>query len=232
MRTLFIEAHLDVDIISAIIPNLHKIMKYKKIGLFTTVQHIKQFDAAKRFLEKNGVKVFINSSTKASLEQGPKSAYCGQLLGCDSSAARSMKVDAFVYIGTGEFHPLAISIETDKPVFKINPFTKKLDKIENSARYKFLAKQAARLANLQDAKKVGIILSTKPGQYKPNIAKKLQKKFLNSALFITDMITSQSLLDFSDIDAWINTACPRLVEDRWPKLFVNADEIIKSKVFK
>jgi 2-(3-amino-3-carboxypropyl)histidine synthase len=228
MQTMFVEVRSDVDVISAIIHNLHKITKFKKIGLFTTVQHIAELDKAKNFLEKNGLKIIITKSKKSASEQGPKATYCGQLLGCDASASKSMKVDAFLYIGTGEFHPLAISIASNKPVMKLNPLSKKLELVEDKARRKWLARQAARVSKLADAKKIGIILSTKPGQYTPNVVKKIKKKYPNSFVFITDMITANALLDFPDIDVWVNTACPRLVDDCWPRPFVNADELLTN----
>jgi len=225
MKILNIEAHSNVDILPAVKYNINQI-KFKKIGLFTTVQHIKQIDTVKEFLENKGISVFTGKSQKTDNQQGPKATYCGQILGCDASAAKSMKVDAFLYIGTGLFHPLAISLETNKPVFRVNPHTKIMEKVSELERRKWLAKQAARVSKIQDAKKIGIILSTKPGQYKPKLAEKLNKKFKNSYVFITDMITPHALLDFIDIDVWVNTACPRLVEDSWPKPFVNANDII------
>lgn len=223
---MFIEAHSNEPIFPAVANNIKEISKFKKIGLFTTVQHIKELAKVKEFLEKQGISVLIKSSIKTANRQGPCATYGGQLLGCDASAAKSMNVDAFVYIGTGEFHPIAISLESNKPVIKINPYSKKLERIEDTVRRKWLARQAARVSKLQDAKKIGIILSTKPGQYKPKLAERLSKKFKNSYVFITDMISSQAIMDFPDIDVWINTACPRLVEDSWPRPFLNADEIL------
>jgi 2-(3-amino-3-carboxypropyl)histidine synthase len=226
MKTLFIEAHSDQKLAPAVKKNLAKLNEFKKIGLFTTVQHIQQLVEVKQILEKNGVEVLTRSSSKSKDQQGPKATYCGQLLGCDATAAVKMNVDAFLYVGTGEFHPIAISLKTDKPVLKINPFTCTIECIDTTKKKKWLAKQAARLSKLQNAKKIGILLSTKPGQYKPKAAEVLAKKFSNSYRFITDMISADYLLNFPDIDLWINTACPRLIEDSWPKTMINADDIL------
>jgi len=225
MQTLFIEARSDQHLIPAIRANLSILKKFGKVGLFTTVQHINQLEKAKDFLEKNNIKILTGKSKKSAICQGPCSFYTGQVLGCDASAANNLNVDSYVYIGTGEFHPIAIALETEKPVFKLNPITKKLYQISQQDKKKWLARKAARLDKLNYSKKIGIILSTKPGQYKPKLAEKLSKKFNNSYVFISDMITASDLLNFPDIDCWINTACPRLVEDSWPKTFVNADWI-------
>jgi 2-(3-amino-3-carboxypropyl)histidine synthase len=226
MKTLFIEAHSDQKIAPAVKKNLAKLKRFKKIGMFTTVQHIQQLDDVAKLLEKNGIQVLTRLSNKTKDLQGPKATYCGQLLGCDATVAANMNVDCFLYVGTGEFHPIAISLKTDKPVLKINPFSQVLEQLDERKKRRWLAKQAARLSKLPDAKKIGILLSTKPGQYKPKVADRLMKQFSNSYLFITDMIVSDYLLNFPDIDVWINTACPRLIEDSWPKTFLNADEII------
>lgn len=226
MQVMFVEAHANVDLIPAIRKNLAQIKRFKRVGLFTTVQHIHKIAAVKDFLEKQDIKILLSNSKKGTSCQGPRATYCGQLLGCDSTPARSMNVDAYLYIGTGEFHPIAISLETDRPVFKLNPHSKKIELIAEAVKRKWLAKQAARISKLKDAKKIGILVSSKPGQYKPKLAERLQKKFKNSYVFISDMITPQALMDFPDIDVWINTACPRLVEDSWPKPLVNADEVL------
>ena len=226
MKTLFIEARSDVNVLAAVKKNLVQLKTFKKLGVFTTVQHVGQLSAVESFLKSQGITVFSKKSLKLADQQGPKATYCGQLLGCDATAAKIMNVDTFLYIGSGEFHPLAIAIASDKPVFKLNPFTKQLTTLAETDKRKWLARQAARIDKLKYAKKVGIILSTKPGQYKPKLAEKLQKQFKNSYLFISDMVTSYDLMNFPDIDAWINTACPRLVEDKWPKTFLNASEVI------
>ena len=223
---MFIEARSPQPIVPALKANLSQLKSFKKLGLFTTVQHIGQLSAAQSFLEENGVEVLIQKSQKPTSSQGICSKYSGQVLGCDATAIRKMNADAFIYIGTGEFHPIAIALETEKPVFKLNPFTNQLSKVDEKDKRKWLAKQAARLDKLNRSKKVGIIVSTKPGQYKPNLAKKLEKKFPNAYMFIGDTVTPQALLDFPDIDAWINTACPRLVEDSWSRPFVNASEVL------
>ena len=71
----------------------------KKIGLSTTVQFLDYVDEIKEYLQKQGISVFVDKM---------KQKYEGQLLGCDQGAAVKIKdnVDAFLYIGTGIFHPL------------------------------------------------------------------------------------------------------------------------------
>ena len=63
---------------------------------------------------------------------------------------------------------------------------------------------------------IGILVSTKQGQHHPikqlSILKtKYPKK--QFYIFVADMIDINQFDNFSFIDAWINTACPRIEED-------------------
>ena len=80
-----------------------KEMLPKKIGIVTTAQHLHMIEEATEKLENIG---FDASVTKG----GPRLAAAGQLLGCNSSSARRLKVDGFLYIGTGLFHPSDCSL--------------------------------------------------------------------------------------------------------------------------
>ena len=84
------------------------------LGLATTVQFLDYVDEIKQFLEKNGKTVFIDKM---------RQKYEGQLLGCDQGGAEKIKdkVDAFLYFGTGVFHPLGIAINVDRDVFCYDP---------------------------------------------------------------------------------------------------------------
>lgn len=210
MKTLFIEARSDVDIL----PVIRKALpRESKIGLITTVQHIGELSKAKKFLESKGKKVFIGKGT----------TYPGQVLGCNVKAAKIIesKIDCFLYIGSGEFHPLGL--ETDKKIIIANPFSKQIREIDNK---KYLAKKAARMAKAKDCKNFGIIVSTKLGQNNMQIAEKLKKK-LNGFIFLTDNIRAEDLMNFPQIDCWVNTACPRIVDDQesFNRLIVNYDEV-------
>src|SRR5437899_2569884 len=79
----------------------------------------------------------------------------------------------------------------------------------------------------------GIIISTKPGQSNPTIALNIQHQLeengKKAVLLYADEIRPEKLLDFTDVDAFVDTACPRLALDdpeRFPKPIVTRDEIM------
>jgi len=210
MKKLFIEAKSTADVKKAV----EKAIKLlpKKVGIVTTAQHKHKLKEVKKILEKNKIKA----------EAG------GQILGCDASAARKIKnkVDAFLYVGSGRFHPIQVQLETGKPVVMANPFTDEARKLEKQEIEKIVKMQKGGLAKFLTSDNVGILVSLKPGQNKLKQAIELKKNLQNKKayIFIADTIDLNELENFPFIESWINTACPRLSDKT---LIVNYDQVIK-----
>ena len=182
-----------------------------KVGLVSTIQFVDSLKGIKSFLEKSGRKAFIGKSS--ALESG-------QVLGCDASAASSIqgKVDAFLYVGTGIFHPLAISLATSKPVFILNPETSQLSKLDESAIAKAKVMKKTQQIKYLSADRFGILVSTKPGQNKMKQAlalkKKLEKQKKKAYIFSFDNFDISQLENWPQIQCWINTMCPGLSREQ------------------
>ena len=82
--------------------------------MFTTIQFIDSLALIKKQLEKNNIKVklFKTKHTK----------YKGQLLGCNIE--KFSGIDAFLYLGDGLFHPKALILKNNIPVYVYNPINK------------------------------------------------------------------------------------------------------------
>lgn len=173
----------------------------KKIGLVTTVQFADQIKEVKKQLV--GHNVFIYNR--------------GVILGCEFKAAEKIKdkVTAFLYIGTGKFHPIGVALKTSKPVFCFNPITNQFDKISNKEVERYKKRKKGALTRFLISQNVGVLISIKPGQYRDFRKLDLEKKFPNKRFyyFIFDTLDYKELENFPFIEAWINTACPRLDED-------------------
>lgn len=222
MKVKFIEAISDQDILPAVKNNISKI-KYKKIGLISPIQHAIHLKEVKKYLEEIGKQVYI-------VKGSSNAKYKGQVLGCDQSSALKLekKVECFIYIGTGKFHPLGVFLKTEKPVFLINPYTKKLETISQKEKKTYERKRILTIYKVKEAKNIGILVSTKPGQYNLKEAEKLKKKLekdgKNAFIFLFETLNSSEFLNFKWIEAWINTACPRIIEDEFKKPIINAEE--------
>ena len=204
MRVLFVPAKYkgSFSLKNIQIKNLPKI-----IGLVTTIQHIDSINKIKDYLKNNNKKIIIGKS---------KTLHRGQILGCDVSAAISIqnKIQAFLYIGSGKFHPFQIAMATNKPIFIFNPLTEQFKLLEKEKIQKFKNRRKGQKLKFLSSNIFGILVSTKPGQNKLKEAlqlkKKLEKQKKEVYIFTFDTLDINQLENFPDIECWINTACPGL----------------------
>ncbi|MDV0445040.1 hypothetical protein MmiAt1_05950 [Methanimicrococcus sp. At1] len=207
-KVKFIETRSKVDVSNAVRAAL-SLLPEQVIGLLTTVQHVHQLEAARKILEDAGKTVIISHGDS-------RIAYPGQILGCNFSAAHSdesEKCEAFLYIGSGQFHPIGAAISSQKRVVCADPFT--ADVFELNYR-KFLMQRSAVIGNAADAETFCIIVSVKNGQYRKTLAESIQKKAeahgKKAFILFMDFVSPDQMLSFK-ADAFVNTACPRLAID-------------------
>ncbi|MBW3019377.1 2-(3-amino-3-carboxypropyl)histidine synthase subunit [Candidatus Woesearchaeota archaeon] len=202
MKILYIDARSDVPVkLSA--AALKKLPK-KKFGIVTSIQHLHKIDEI--------------------LHQIKNSKLAGQVLGCNALRAEAINkdVDAFLFIGTGVFHPLNIAWKTKKPVWIWNPVSKTLTQVEKSEIEKYVKKLQGMFNKFMYAKNVGILTSLKMGQKNLSRAKQLSKrKDKKYYLFIADDIDLSELENFPFVDFWVNTACPRIEANN----LINIDDL-------
>ncbi len=223
----YVPYFIDADL-SILEKSLDYLKDFNTIGLITTIQHIKQLDSIKEFYEKHGKKVMIGKPYGLA-------KYNGQILGCDVGSATSIdkEVDAIIYFGGGIFHPLGALLQTKKPFISIDPFSKDIKRLDEY-RDIYRKKQLAKLANASLANNFGILVSTKTFQYNMNLAKILknliEKHGKNAIIIIGNTFDFSSLDNFLEIDAFVNTACPRIgIDDieRSRKPILNPNELIE-----
>ena len=199
----------------------------KNIGLATTVQFLEFVDEIKELLEKNGKTIFVDKI---------KQKYEGQLLGCDTGAAEKVKdkVDAFLYIGTGIFHPLGITLNSDKDVFCYDPVNAVLSKIDKEQIERYNKKRKGAYLKFMEAKEIGILVSLKPGQnnFRKAVELKKQLKDKNCYIFAFDTLDFNQVENFPFIQCWVNTACNRILDDyeKFPKPLIDLSEIGKMEL--
>jgi len=206
MKVVFLEAKSGLDVIQV----LKKVKVEGKAGLITTIQHSNKLKDAQKVI--------------------PNSIIGGSVLGCDVSAAEKIKdkVDFFIYIGTGEFHPLGVALKTGKEVIIANPLTNTVSKISKEDVEGYKKKVKGKFLKFLNAKKIGILVSTKPGQYNLEKALALQKKLEKpSYILLANNFKENELENYSNIDIFINTACPRINFDNVINL-MEFEEMVKK----
>ena len=75
-----------------------------------------------------------------------------------------------------------------------------------------------------NSKKIGILVTLKPGQENLKMALFLKDKIKDkkSYIFVGNELNEQELVNFSDINSWVNTACSRIEMSK----VVNFEEIV------
>ena len=205
---LYIEALYDADISGA----LEKVIGQfpDRIGLLATVQYVGCLEQAKKVIEAHGKKAIIAEGDR-------RTCYPGQVLGCDCSSAEnaSEDVDMFLFIGEGDFHPLAAAFGIGKEIRVLNPITGELRSVDE-VRDRILRKRFAAIERARSAESFLVIVCSKIGQRRDNVAddiiakiqaagKKAYKAYMNE-------LSPQNLMAYR-VDAFISTACPRLAMD-------------------
>ena len=210
--TMFINAESELDVTEVVkktIPHL----KGKKIGLVSTAQHIHIFDKVQELLVENNFEPIIG-------EGDSRIELNGQILGCNFSAAKSIadKVDMFLFIGSGNFHPLGLLLSAKKPVLIADPYTnqvgdKELDELKDTV----LRQRYGAIARSKDAKVFGILVGIKRGQQRIELAYKIKEmldsKQKKSYVIALDHFSPSTLESYRDIDCFVSTACPRIAID-------------------
>lgn len=205
--TLFIEAFSKIDIKKDLEKSLDNLKEYSRIGLVTTTQHLHLLNEAKDFLEDNGKEVILGSSL---------STRKGQVLGCNFSSIKELDVEIFLFIGSGNFHPLGINLFSNTPVLALDPYNSEIRRMDDYAD-RILRIRFARITKARSAEKWGILVSSKEGQYRMKLAKEI-KKILEDAkmeayIILVDNVTPDVLLPYLDLDAFVVSACPRIAID-------------------
>ncbi len=132
-----------------------------------------------------------------------------QVLGC-SSPKFSKNTKAILLVGSGRFHAFSLQFETGIPVYILE--ADELKKISGEEVESFRKKKTASYLKFLNADKVGVLISTKPGQENLKTALSLKLKDKKQYFFLGNNIDTREFENFG-LTSWVNTACPRLDYD-------------------
>lgn len=198
----------------------------KRIGIVTTAQHQHKLQEMADAMKAAGFEALVGAGDN-------RLAGLGQLLGCNFTAGTSIEedVDGFVYVGSGDFHPIAIAWGTEKPVVLADPYSGEVrtidDVMDRLMRQRFAAIERAR-----GAQAYGILIGTKVGQERLKLARGLKKMLEQQGkeahLIALDFFSWDNLQYFRHLDALVNTSCPRITTDdyaRYPMPMITPPEL-------
>jgi len=208
--TVYVEARATVTVDDAVEKSIPLLSKYGKIGLATTVQHVQALAHAREILVRAGKTVIIGDAGRVN--------YAGQVSGCDYSNVQSIAndVEVFLFIGGGRFHALGVALSTSKPTIIADPYEKRAYPIDEEAQ-KILKQRWACVEEAEHATTFGILVGLKLGQKHLDDALKIkemaEKNGKTAFLFAIREILPEALMEFPTVDAYVNTACPRISLD-------------------
>lgn len=197
---IYVDVYDDFDFLPTLEKHLGSIPT--RVGILTTAQHRLALPGILSFLSEKGI--------HALTARGVRTQFEGQILGCDLTAAARIKgeVDAFLYFGTGTFHPLGAAIATRKDVFRV------YDTFERVDPEKMIRQRYAILFKASQAETFGIVTSTKRGQTRKrealSVRDYLRERGKETYLFVTGDIRPEFLYG---CDAYVLCACPRVALD-------------------
>ncbi len=184
----------------------------KNLFLAYSIQYKHLAKSIKQQLQKNNIKV----------------QKFQQVLGC-SKVNTTLPI---LLVSTGKFHAQNLMLQTPimkeilkKPLVSLYRLeNNKIIKISEKQVNKLKAKNKTALIKFLKADKIGILVSTKPGQERLKDAIKLKNQLENknkkSFIFISNNIDTAQFENFN-IDSWVNTACPGLAMDNSDTININ-----------
>ncbi len=137
-----------------------------------------------------------------------KVVHKAQVLGC-SSPKFPEGVEAILIVGQGKFHSVSIAYESKLPVYILED--EMVGKIPEEDVKKMEKKEKAMYLKYLNSKKIGILVTNKPGQCRLKSAINFYRglKDKKGYLFIANDLNVSEFENFN-IDCWVNTACPRM----------------------
>ncbi len=194
--------------ISSYFPKLSedlKELKWSTVGLISTVQHLKNLKELKNYLDTVGIDNTIQGE--------------GQILGCHVENAGGFfnKVDGIISLHAGYFHTYGLLLCTSIPILQLDPFTGEIRYFPNEERNKLIRKRHSFISQARNAKVWGILGSSKLGQYHPDKISRIEKILGDhnklKISVIAENLNFENLTNFTWVDAWVDTACPRIAID-------------------
>ena len=208
--TYLIDAVDDIDFGEVIQSAIPKLKQYRRLGLATFSQHLHQLPVAKTGLEEAGFEVVVGKGNNLMLE--------GQIFGCDFSTAYPARddVDAYVFLGESEFHAVGLALAMGKPTFMLDPYMNEVTDMREAAEER-QKRAVLSVYKALDARTFGVITGLKEGQKMLGrsgwITNRLEMNGRKVIQLAMRDVTAERLAPHREIDAFIQTACPRISID-------------------
>ncbi len=241
MDILFIDAPYSgtVELCPETLTYLKK-KKYTSVGLYASVQFVHNLEGVKKQLQEAGIDVVTSRPDRTHIP--------GQLLGCDNyhnslqlTLQQDTKINCYLYIGDGKFHPLALVygqkdlfLKQVKEIICNDPIHQKMSLLSFDDIKNILQRYKGALMKFLTAERVGVIVTIKPGQEQLKPAFMMGEKFPDKKFyyFIDNVVSFEQLENFPFIQVWVNTTCPRVGfddQEKFAKGVINLNDALMAE---
>ncbi|KAL9595181.1 MAG: hypothetical protein Q9219_006604 [cf. Caloplaca sp. 3 TL-2023] len=208
IKTLYVFVDIRIDT-SHLIASLERNFEAgKTIAMVGTIQFNATLHQVKPALENAGFKVLIPQITPLSK---------GEILGCTSPRLANDAADLILYLGDGRFHLESAMIHNPSlPAYRYDPYSRKLTR-EKYAHDEMQDTRHQAIRQAKTAKRWGIILGSLGRQGNPHTMTLIENRLRDRDIPFINLLLSEifpgKLAMMSDVDCWVQIACPRLSID-------------------
>lgn len=208
IKTLYIFVDISIDTSHLIATLERNFQPGKTIATVGTIQFNATLHGLKPVLERAGFKVVIPQIMPLSK---------GEILGCTSPQLSDKEIDALLYLGDGRFHLESAMIHNPKiPAYRYDPYSRVLSRETYEHEEMHTIRRDA-IKSAKSAKKWGIILGSLGRQGNPHTMALIEKHLDDQNIPFINLLLSEifpgKLASMSDVECWVQVACPRLSID-------------------
>ncbi|KAL9004496.1 MAG: hypothetical protein Q9188_002698 [Gyalolechia gomerana] len=208
IKTLYVFVDIRIDTEHLIATLERNFELGKTIAMVGTIQFNATLHITKPALERAGFKVLIPQTMPLSK---------GEILGCTSPRLPEGAADLILYLGDGRFHLESAMIHNPSlPAYRYDPYSRKLTR-ETYAHGEMQDTRYQAIRQAKTAKRWGIILGSLGRQGNPHTMTMIENRLRERGIPFINLLLSEifpgKLAMMSDVDCWVQIACPRLSID-------------------
>ncbi|RBR04457.1 hypothetical protein FVER53590_00560 [Fusarium verticillioides] len=209
IKTLYVFVDISIDATHLLASLERNFASGKTIAVVGTIQFNATIHGVKSSLERGGFRVVVPQIAPLSK---------GEILGCTSPRLKDDdNIDLILYLGDGRFHLESIMIHNPSiPAYRYDPYSRKLTQ-EAYGHDEMQSLRRTAIHSARTARKWGLILGALGRQGNPHTLDLIEKELKARGIPIVHLLLSEifpgKLALMSDVDCWVQVACPRLSID-------------------
>lgn len=211
IKALYIFVDIGIDIKHLVATLRRNMPCASHVAMVGTIQFVASIQTIRQELEDENESIHYKITIPQAKPLSP-----GEILGC-TAPKLAVDTDAIVYVGDGRFHLESIMISNPTiDAYRYDPYSKKFThEVYEHKEMKVMRQEAIQKA--RKAKRYGLILGTLGRQGSPKVLENLESQLRTAGKSYTILLLSEifpaKLAQLSDIEAWVQIACPRLSID-------------------